>query len=44
VARFCALMKGEVKVESPPEGGARFIVRLPAETRTPVEPEGAAAS
>jgi signal transduction histidine kinase len=44
VARFCALMNGEVKVESPPEGGARFIVRLPVESRAPVEPVDAAAS
>ncbi len=30
VARFCALMSGDVRAESPPEGGSRFIVRLPA--------------
>jgi two-component system sensor histidine kinase/response regulator len=30
VSRFCQLMGGEVTVESPNEGGARFTVRLPA--------------
>jgi len=30
VWRFCQLMGGEVVVESPSDGGTRFIVRLPA--------------
>jgi signal transduction histidine kinase len=40
VARFCRLMGGEVRVESEPNVGSRFTVRLPAEvvaeTDTPV--------
>ncbi len=30
VWRFCQLMGGGIRIESPPEGGARFIVCLPA--------------
>jgi signal transduction histidine kinase len=33
VSRYCALMGGDVTVESPAEGGARFTVRLPVEVR-----------
>ena len=30
VWRFCQLMGGEIRIESPSDGGARFIVCLPA--------------
>jgi len=42
VARFCALMSGEVRAESPPEGGSRFIVRLPATIPQPAMTAAAA--
>jgi signal transduction histidine kinase len=42
VGRFCSLMGGDVRVDSPSEGGARFTVRLPAVV-TPLHDHGAAA-
>ena len=37
VSRFCDLMGGSVSVETPEGGGARFIVRLPAEIEPSAE-------
>ena len=44
VSRFCQLMGGTVAAESPAEGGARFIVRLPVAVIEPASrPDTAAA-
>jgi signal transduction histidine kinase len=37
VSRFCALMGGEVSVESRPNQGSQFTVRLPVHVSDPVE-------
>jgi signal transduction histidine kinase len=43
VSRFCDLMGGSVAVETPDAGGARFIVRLPAEAELADQQEQPAA-